>query len=561
MDEAADIEIGAGVDVDDLFLHLALGMGIVAPDGTFLSVNMTLAAILGIGEQEAVGSSARLLFGDDLDMAIAGEPDEPWPIAGELVADREIIRDDGESRWVEIRSSPIHDLTGRRIALVCLVTDVSRHVEAHHRVAAAQTQLRLLLEQTGDLVMVLDDGGRVKYSSPSEERILGYPREQRIGRRALEIVHPDDAAQVRATLERVAQSSHQPYPLRCRLRHLDGSYRRVEGTVANHFDEPSLQGLVLSLRDVSTIHQTEAVHLERERRYRQLVDDSPHAILIDVDWQVIFANRAAAELLGAAHPDELVGRQLLDLVHPDARGLLIDARQRAQGASDTVQTETRLVRFDGSEVEIATVARPLRFTGRDATYTLAWDITDQKRNEEQLAYQAAHDQLTGLPNRWLLFDRIDQSVARRAREGSETAVMVVDLDHFKRINDEFGHSVGDEILREAATRLMGVVRPTDTVARLGGDEFTIVCEVANPQEAGLIAARIVSELGRSASRMGLTVPLGASVGVAVSSEGRLTPRALLRAADSAMYEAKQAGRGQWRMADGATPDTPLSPPL
>lgn len=184
-------------------------------------------------------------------------------------------------------------------------------------------------------------------------------------------------------------------------------------------------------------------------------------------------------------------------------------------------------------------------------------LTDASRQIEQLAF---FDMVTGLPNRKLFLDRLRQEMESSAEAGSGAALLFLDLDHFKRINDEFGHGVGDEILREAATRLIGVVRPTDTVARLGGDEFTIVCEVASPQEAGLIAARIVSELGRSASRMGLTVPLGASVGVALSSERRLTPRALLRAADSAMYEAKQAGRGQWRVADGTPADAPRSSP-
>jgi diguanylate cyclase (GGDEF)-like protein len=158
---------------------------------------------------------------------------------------------------------------------------------------------------------------------------------------------------------------------------------------------------------------------------------------------------------------------------------------------------------------------------------------ERRRHEAELAHQALHDPLTGLPNRALFADRLRLALSRLGRTQTRLAVLFLDLDGFKAINDSLGHGAGDQFLVEVAQRLRGVLRGGDTAARLGGDEFVILCEdVAGASEARMIAARVVDEL-----------PGSVSVGIALATDGTEDPTALVRAADAAMYAVKRSGGG------------------
>ncbi|HEV7862361.1 MAG TPA: EAL domain-containing protein, partial [Acidimicrobiia bacterium] len=170
--------------------------------------------------------------------------------------------------------------------------------------------------------------------------------------------------------------------------------------------------------------------------------------------------------------------------------------------------------------------------------------------EEALAYQALHDPLTGLANRALLLDRLSQAVARAGRQPAALAVLFLDLDRFKVVNDGLGHRAGDELLQAVANRLLAVVRPEDTVARLGGDEFVVLCEqLAGEAQASQLAERIAEALRRPVTVSQRDVTITASIGIVVADAGAVAPEALLRDADTAMYQAKERGRDRFELFD------------
>src|SRR5205807_1210911 len=170
---------------------------------------------------------------------------------------------------------------------------------------------------------------------------------------------------------------------------------------------------------------------------------------------------------------------------------------------------------------------------------------ERKRGEIKLAHDAVHDPLTSLPNRTLLTDRLRMAMARSARRKSLFAVLFLDLDHFKLVNDSLGHLAGDELLVQAAARLQEAVRPGDTVARISGDEFVILCEdVAGAEHAERIAARAADALSIPFQIEDRRVGASASIGIAVSRGELLSPEELLRNADTALYRAKEAGRAR-----------------
>jgi diguanylate cyclase (GGDEF)-like protein len=182
-----------------------------------------------------------------------------------------------------------------------------------------------------------------------------------------------------------------------------------------------------------------------------------------------------------------------------------------------------------------------RLTGWRGT---ALDVTERKRAESRIADLATRDPLTGLPNRLLLADRLNQAIAGAHREGAPLAVMFVDLDHFKAVNDTLGHEVGDLLLKEVANRIGSVLRKGDTLSRLGGDEFVVVLErLANAEDAGQVAQKIINGLAQDMALAGHVVRTAASIGVAIFPGDGADASTLMRHADTAMYVAKSTGRG------------------
>ena len=190
---------------------------------------------------------------------------------------------------------------------------------------------------------------------------------------------------------------------------------------------------------------------------------------------------------------------------------------------------------------------PLQVSAGGAVVILA-EITGRKRAETQLAHQALHDPLTGMANRTLFLDRLGLALARLPRRPTGLAVLFLDLDGFKGVNDTLGHTAGDRAIMAVADRIRSVLRPGDTAARMGGDEFTILCEdITSPEDATHIAERVIASVSQPIELPEAKVALTTSVGIAISAEGA-TSQSMVRAADSAMYHAKQRGPGSWQLA-------------
>jgi diguanylate cyclase (GGDEF)-like protein/PAS domain S-box-containing protein len=253
------------------------------------------------------------------------------------------------------------------------------------------------------------------------------------------------------------------------------------------------------------------------------------------------------------------GQALLDYVHPDDRGLLraFLSRVAAKAHGESEECEWRLRYPDGTWRHLAGTATNLIADARiEGLVVTARNVDERKAFEEQLRHRAFHDPLTGLANRALFYDRVEHALSRGDRHDGETALLFVDLDDLKAINDEHGHACGDELLVEVARRIQASVRGPDTAARLGGDEFGVLIEsCAGPNEPVQVAQRILSALSGPYNAAGRTVTLSASIGVALSGHGPCSVEDLLRRGDLAMYAAKRNGkRGLELYVDGLETD-------
>ncbi len=294
--------------------------------------------------------------------------------------------------------------------------------------------------------------------------------------------------------------------------------------------------------------QAELSLCESESRFRRILQEIPSIAFkgYGVDGTVRYWN-LASELFYGYSAGEAIGRSLLDLVIPE--GMRAEEKRRMLRMAETGRadppSEQCLLRRDGSRITVLSCHAVVRRPGEaPELYGLDIDISERKINEEQLEYLATHDELTGLANRALFHDRLEQSLHYAKRSGRIVAVLLLDLDRFKIINDSLGHSFGDRLLSAVAQRLERVVRDTDTVARLGGDEFVLLlAEVTEPDDVGLLASRILHELAVPHRIEGREIVMSASLGISLYPKDSDEGATLIRNADIAMYRAKQEGGG------------------
>ena len=276
--------------------------------------------------------------------------------------------------------------------------------------------------------------------------------------------------------------------------------------------------------------------------------------LADLSSRYIRANATYAGLVSRP-PEELVGVSFLDVIHPDDRASeLRRVSDLLSGRATSLAAEERYVGPDGQELWVLHGVSVVRDDGGEPQWfaVSAQDVTERRKVEADLreltatlTERAVRDPLTGLANRTLLLERLRAVLSRDARNGQSTAVLFLDLDGFKAVNDEHGHGVGDEVLVTVAKRLAAAVRPSDTVARLGGDEFVVLIEGATDDVVDAVVERLRAAVVEPLPTLDLRV--GVSIGVALSRRGEAEPRALLTAADAAMYREKSVTR---RASDG-----------
>jgi diguanylate cyclase (GGDEF)-like protein/PAS domain S-box-containing protein len=286
-----------------------------------------------------------------------------------------------------------------------------------------------------------------------------------------------------------------------------------------------------------------------EARFQALVHNSSDVItLVGADLAITYQTPSITRLLGYSL-DELIGTQLADLVHPEDRLTYMSARaETIAGEQASATSDLRLRHRDGGYRHVQSIhTNLLADPDVRAVVVTTRDVTAQKALEAQLQHNAFHDALTGLANRALFADRLEHALARTDRHATPVAVLFVDLDDFKAVNDGAGHSAGDDLLVAVAERLRRVLRPSDTIARLGGDEFAVLIEdAADPARTAATADRLLAALSEPfpGAAGDEQVRVTASVGIATGAAGQHDAAELLRHADVAMYAAKEAGKGR-----------------
>jgi diguanylate cyclase (GGDEF)-like protein/PAS domain S-box-containing protein len=388
-------------------------------------------------------------------------------------------------------------------------------------------------------------GGRVVSWNAGAERIKGYTADEIIGQDFSRFFSPEDIERGRP--EEVlgitaASGRHEEDAIRVRK---DGSQFLASITFTSLRDaDGSLRGFSEISRDVSESKASEA-------RYRGLLEAAPDAmVVVDLGGEIVLLNVQAEKQFGYRR-DELIGQKVKNIIPKGfAERLIADALRSAEDAlAQQIGTGIELNgrRKDGSEFPIEIMLSPLEGTEGVLVTAAIRDITTRKKAEALMIHSSEHDFLTGLPNRMLLSDRVNQAIRMAIRHKRKVAVLFLDLDGFKHINDSLGHPTGDKLLQSVGERLVDCVRRSDTVSRQGGDEFVVLLsEEEDSEDASTIAKRMLRAVAEAHFIDQHDLHVTCSVGISLHPDDGLNAETLIKNADTAMYQAKENGRQTYR---------------
>lgn len=541
----------------------AVGVAVVGLDGRIMRGNTTFATMLGRSREEMEGLTFRQITHPD-------DVETGRTIIEELKAgpgdgfrfEKRYLRKDGTTVWARLSGSIIRDEgNGRPLYIVSQIEDIDARRKSDARVAEAETRWNFALASAGQGVWEFDlRKGGTSYSA-TWVQMLGYAEGELDGDpdRWLRMIHPDDRAAVEE-IDRAHLEGKTPFfEAEFRMRHKDGRWIWIldRGKAIERAEDGRLIRAIGSLTDITRRKEAEerlvvsaamlAGEKERLRVTLQSIGDA--VICTDATNRVTFMNPVAEKLTGTSSGTAL--GKLLGHVYwavDEETGQRIGVARSVAGARAPAAPNSRavLIRRDDTRCSIRQVVSPIindrdEFSGQVIVFQ---DFTDARALQRQLAHAAAHDALTGLPNRSSFLHTMEELVEEVRNGGGEHQFMFVDLDHFKPVNDTGGHAAGDALLKQAAEALRNAVRQMDIVARLGGDEFAVVLKSTSEASARLRAQSIIEAIhGLAFTWEGRSYSIGASIGLTAIGAGCGAVDEIIARADAGCYAAKAAGRG------------------
>ncbi|NEX62371.1 EAL domain-containing protein [Noviherbaspirillum galbum] len=443
--------------------------------------------------------------------------------------------------WVEGTVFPAH--APGQIAV--LFSNVSARKRAELALRESETRQRTLLEGHAQAFWETDSQGRVIDDSPSWRAWTGQTHEAWIAQKWHLAIHPADRTRVLQAWQ-VALATKATFNAELRLRRADDTWcwTNVRAAPVLDSDGSVLKWVGMTVDISQQKHVEENLRRSEERLHKIFSQASTGMVETDVNGQMTMVNRKFCEMLGYTE-GELLAMNVTDVTAAESLPSTIAAVQAlACGGPDAV-LEKRYLRKDGGYMWAQSSVSALR--GPDGQFqglvAIVVDIGERKQAQERLRHASLHDPLTGLPNRTMLFEYAGYQLPHNRRHHRRTALLFLDLDRFKPVNDSHGHEVGDAVLQEAARRLMASVREEDMVARLGGDEFVILLQdTGDPQYAAEVAWHIASRIAEPFHVGELALSVSTSIGISIFPQDGDDIDTLLSHADMAMYQAKQNGR-------------------
>jgi len=466
-----------------------------------------------------------------------------------------VRRTDGQVRWMHLSSSP-RRLQDGRVLWDGVQTDITAHHQAEEAAHAQQALMANTLRHVPGGVSRIDRDLRVLYVNEQQARWLYTTPQALEGQRLQDVIPPEVFARIHPHLEKAFAGETAVFENR--IDGPDGTQFRHTTIAPESVTAQGVAAVVLFAYDLTALKRIEQELAQQKAHLASVVNAMPDMVFMkDTNGVYLSVNPVFERFAGRPERD-VVGRNDYDLTNAAEAERFRKYDQRAMQAwQPLVYEETLTFAEDGYQGQFETIKTPIRDLHGRVTGILGVcrDITDRKRAEQEIERLAFYDALTGLPNRRLLLDRLQRSIAACQRTRNLGALLFIDLDNFKDLNDTLGHDMGDQLLAQVAARLVGSVREADTVARFGGDEFVVMLEALAPDlqnaatQAETVAEKLLASLNQPFDLDGAQHYSTPSIGITLFGDERLTVDELLKRADLAMYQAKAAGRNTQRFFD------------
>jgi diguanylate cyclase (GGDEF)-like protein/PAS domain S-box-containing protein len=515
----------------------------LGPRGEIRTWNPGAERMTGCTHEEATGHNFSYFFSpDDVER---GRPQEILELAaasGQYEEQGMRVRKNGSQFLAHASYTASRDHNGQLCGFSVISRDLSESKESEAR-------YRGLLEAAPDAMVVVNQGGEIVLLNVQAEKQFGYRRDELIGQKVKNLIPKGFAERLiadgtRSAAEALAQQIGTGIELNGRRK--DGSEFPIEIMLS---PLESAEGILVTaaIRDISVRKAAEEHLAQMEGRYRGLLEAAPDAmVVVNQSGEIVLLNVQAEKQFGYRR-DELIGQKVKNLIPEGfAERLIADALRSAEDALAQqigMGIELNGRRKDGGEFPIEIMLSPLEGTEGVLVTAAIRDISVRKKAEALMIHSSEHDFLTGLPNRMLLSDRVNQAIRMAIRHKRKVAVLFLDLDGFKHINDSLGHPTGDKLLQSVGKRLVDCVRGSDTVSRQGGDEFVVLLsEEEDSEDASVTAKRMLRAVAEAHFVDQHDLHVTCSVGVSVYPDDGLNAETLIKNADTAMYQAKENGR-------------------
>ncbi|WP_417549014.1 PAS domain S-box protein [Methylophaga sp.] len=441
---------------------------------------------------------------------------------------------------------------GQILSLVGVSYDITEDWQHQKTILETEQRWKHALEGSGAGVWDWNVANNVVVFSDKLLAMLGYAPGEITGHMEnwLKLVHPQDIERVTADINRMLSGEKPEYRNEHRILSKDGSWKWMLGsaTVGERDAQNNAIRVIGTKTDISWRKQAELALQQSEERFRNAFDTAAIGMaIVGLDGSWLEVNGALCRMLGYTE-EELLDKTFVDVTHPDDLDLDLDyVRKLLNGDLEHYQMEKRYFHKTGDVIFVLLSVSLVRNERGEVIHFISQieDVTARKSESDRIRQMAYHDTLTGLPNRRLFDERIGHTLAHAKRVGYPIALMFVDIDHFKQINDTHGHDVGDEILKSVADRMAHCLRQTDTLSRVGGDEFVILLtEIKKSEDAQLVAEHLLETVSKPLHVHTHDFRITLSIGVAIFNGDSETETVseLTKKADLALYEVKSAGR-------------------
>jgi len=452
-----------------------------------------------------------------------------------------LLRADGTYGWVHHNALPVNDEMGRLTGYLGACNDITDQRTAELRALDKEQEIRMLADNVPVLIAYFDAVDlRCRFANKAYARMWGWDEQSILGRPVREVIGEEGYREIAPHIERVIAGETVTYERTVKA--ADGGERVLEVNLRPQRDESgrTVAAFVL-IHDITRHRMAELSVRESEERLQKFADATRSGIVFHEDGIVTDCNDAILRLIGYRY-DEIVGTAIIQYVSPDFREQALEMVRK--GIERPYESE--IIARDGTPIPVEFEGRLMPFNNKEYRLSVVRDIRRRKASQARIHFLAHHDLLTGLPNRALLLERLEFILAAARRRGTQAALLFMDLDNFKTVNDSLGHAAWHALLKILAERIPAMLRGVDVVSRHGGDEFLVVLPEVQADGPIPVAEKLLAAISEPMVLEGQSISVSASIGIALYPRDGETPEALIRSADAAMYLAKERGRSNYQ---------------